>query len=308
MARINRLTHLSGTLLQRAMATHHGRTVLLGLSAGLVYLPAWSGYLTGRALKGKIGWFLVVSMLAFVGFQLWNKQSLLRKLKASEEDRLLGHLLIFSGVVLFFFCRFALWSQALLWLVILIGIALSTWGAGVFAKFVLPFCFVALTVYPRIGLISRSVWEFVTPYQGLEKAMAWAGSLGMRSIGFSAVPEGVFITFPEGVVEVGWGCNGLDMAITIAATGLFMGLLYKQKRSQMVLLIVTAAAIVMLANIPRLMLVTIASVYWGPWWFNFWHGFWGGQIFSGLLLTIYYYVVMALVNRKPQSTGHRSEH
>ena len=177
---------------------------------------------------------------------------------------------------------------------------------GFFRLFLMPTFFVGLTVYPRIGLISRSVWELFVPYQTLEKTMASIASVGMRAIGFPATQQGVFITFPEGAVEVGWGCNGLDMAITIAAAGLFMGLLYKQKRSQMIGLISAAIVITLLANIPRLMLVTIAHVYWGPWWFHFWHGFWGGQIFSGVLFTIYYYVVEALVNRSTNQTTNPS--
>lgn len=284
--------------LANAIQTHHGRTVLLGLLIGLIYFPAWASYLIERALLGKIGWFFIVSMLAFTGYRLWSERQLLSKLKASEEDRFLGHLLIFSGVAVFFWCRFALWPQALVWLMVLAGIAFSTWGIRILSKLLLPCFFVGLTVYPRIGLISRMMWELFIPHEGLEKVMAWASSWAMRVVGFPATQEGVYITFPQGAVVVGWGCNGLDMAITVAAAGLFIGLLYKQNRFQMLGLIGIAAFIALLANVPRLMLVTIAHVYWGPWWFNFWHGFWGGQIFSGVLLTVYYYAVMALIKEQ----------
>lgn len=288
--------------LQQALKTNQGRFTLLGLSIGLIYLPAWLGYLVPQALKGKIGWFLIASMLFLAGLELWSKRKTLEQLEASEEDRLLGYLLIASGTVLFPFCRFAIWPQALLWLMILIGIVCSIWGLNFFRRFMVPTFFVGLTVYPRIGLISRFIWELFFPNQLLEKVMAAIASAGMRAIGFPATQQGVFITFPEGAVEVGWGCNGLDMAITTAAAGLFMGLLYKQKRRQMIWLISAALAVALLANIPRLMLVTIAHVYWGPWWFHFWHGFWGGQIFSGVLFTIYYYVVETLVGRQAKNT------
>lgn len=284
-------------LLQRALTSNQGRFSLLGLSVGLFYLPVWLGYLIPRVLKGKIGWFLIVSMLALAGLELWKKRSVLARLESAEEDRLLGYLLIGSGVVLFPFCRFAIWPQSLLWLLILVGVVLSLWGAAFFRLFMLPTFFIGLTVYPRIGLISRFLWELFVPYEGLEKAMAWGATLGMQRIGFPAVNEGIFITFPEGAVEVGWGCNGLDMAITLAAAGLFMGILYKQPRNQMVALISLAVAVAFVANIPRLMLVTIAHVYWGPGWFEFWHGFWGGQIFSGVLFTLYYYAVEYLTKR-----------
>ncbi|MFG6099681.1 cyanoexosortase C [Leptothoe sp. ISB3NOV94-8A] len=281
--------------LQQAIKTNHGRLMLLGSVVGLVYLPVWVGYLFPRALKGKIGWFLVLSMLLIAAWKLWQRRQVFSTLKASEEDRALGYLLIVVGIVVFPFCRFAMWPQALLWLLIIIGMACSTWGLKVFNKFMLPTFFIGLTVYPRIGIISRGLWDFFVPDQGLEKVMAWAGTQSMQWIGFPATQQGIFITFPEGAVEVGWGCNGLDMAITIAAAGLFMGLLYKQDRRQMVLLIIAAAIIAMIANVPRLMLVTIAHVYWGPEWFKFWHGFWGGQIFSGVLFTAYYYIVEALM-------------
>lgn len=284
--------------LQQALKTNRGRFILIGLSTGLLYLPVWLGYLIPQALKGKTGWFLIFSMLFLAGLELWSKRRTLEKLEASEEDRLIGYLLIGAGVALFPFCRFAIWPQALLWLIILIGIACATWGLSFFYRFITPTFFIGLTVYPRIGLISRFVWELLFPDQLLETVMASVASAGMRVIGFPATPKGVFITFPKGAVEVGWGCNGLDMAITIAAAGLFMGLLYKQKPTQMIWLTGLGAMIALLANIPRLMLVTIAHVYWGDWWFHFWHGFWGGQIFSGVLFTLYYYALMALVDQK----------
>ncbi|MBE9061247.1 cyanoexosortase C [cf. Phormidesmis sp. LEGE 11477] len=286
------------SLLQQALQTNQGRFSLLGLSIGLLYLPAWLGYLVPRILKGKIGWFLIASMLFLAGLELWSKRKVLRQLESAEEDRLLGYLLIGSSAILFPFCRFAIWPQSLLWLLILVGIVFSLWGAAFFRLFLMPTFFISLTVYPRIGLISRFLWEFFVPHQGLEKAMAWGATLAMQSVGFPAVNQDIYITFPEGAVEVGWGCNGLDMAITLAAAGLFMGILYKQPRNQMIALISMAVAIAFLANIPRLMLVTIAEIYWGPEWFKFWHGFWGGQIFSGVLFTIYYYVVEGLAKSK----------
>ena len=284
--------------LQRALKNNHGRVVLVGLLIGLAYLPAWLGYLIPQALKGKIGWFLIFGMLSLAILELWNQRKMLEQLEASEEDRLLGYLLVGSSTVLFPFCRFAIWPQALLWLMILIGIVCMTWGISFFRRFMLPTFFVGLTVYPRIGIISRFVWELFFSYQSLEKAMASATSVVMQGIGFPATQQGAFIILPEGAVEVGWGCNGLDMAITIAAAGLFMGLLHKQKRRQMIWLISAAVVVALIVNIPRLILMTLAHVYWGEWWFHFWHGFWGGQIFSGVLFTVYYYITMALIERQ----------
>lgn len=283
--------------LRQILGTAHGKVVSLGLIVGLLYLPYWVGYLLPRALSGKIGWFLIFSLLGMAGLELWSKRKVLNALQASEEDRWLGYTLIVASVIAFPFCRFALWSQALIWLLTLIGITICLWGLRFFIVFPLPTFFVGLTVYPRVGLISRGLWDFFTPYLFLERSMAWAGSVAMRAVGFSAESAEQFIYFPEGAVEVGWGCNGLDMSITVAISALLMGLLYKQKRSQMVVLISCAVVVSLLANIPRLMLVSVAYVYWGQAWFKFWHGFWGGQIFSAILFTGYYYVAMAFINR-----------
>ena len=283
--------------LRSATKTTRNRMVALGLLVGLFYLPSWLGYLVPRAFQGKIGWFLISSLLAMAGLELWSNRKRWMSLNASEEDRWLGYTLIVASVAAFPFCRFALWSQALVWLVALIGITICVWGLRFFFMFKMPAFFVGLTVYPRVGLISRGIWDFLTPDLFLERMMAIAGGAAMRQIGFTAIPRGEFILFPEGAVEVGWGCNGLDMAITVALAALLLGLLYNQDRNQMVALISCAVVVSLLANIPRLMLVSIAYVYWGPTWYNFWHGFWGGQIFSGILFTGYYYVAIALINR-----------
>ena len=295
---LSRFTTYHFRVISQAAKSHHGRFILLGLLVGLVYLPQWIGYLLPRALKGKTGWFLILCMLCMTGFDLWTKRALLTRFQASEEDRWLGYALIIVGVLIFPFCRFALWSQALVWLAVLVGIAIATWGLRFLYHFPAATFFVSLTVYPRVGLISRGLWDFFTPHLFLEKNMAQVSSWAMRGIGFDAMPQGRFIFFPEGSVEVGWGCNGLDMAITLALAGLFMGLIYRQKRSDMVWMIALAVLVSLLANIPRLILVTIAYVYWGAQWFHFWHGFWGGQIFSGMLFTIYYYWMTARIEQE----------
>ncbi|NJL38340.1 MAG: exosortase/archaeosortase family protein [Leptolyngbyaceae cyanobacterium SM1_4_3] len=55
-------------------------------------------------------------------------------------------------------------------------------------------------------------------------------------------------------------------------------------------------------NIPRITLVTLASVYWGQYWFDFWHGSWGSQIFMSVVFTIYYYIIMGVAKRRSPKT------
>lgn len=293
------LSQSSYNLMCSAVKTNHGRIVLSGLSVGLCYLPTWSADLWIRAIQGSTGLVLISGVLVFGLRTLWKQRKQLAQLAASPEDQLLGHLLILSGVVLFPFCRFAFWSQALLWLLILIGIAISHWGVNFFIKYSLPASLIALSVYPRPGIAARILWEVTTPPYLLERFMAWSGTLALRAIGQPATHVGQFIYLPAGSVEVNWGCNGFNMAFAMAITGFLFGLFFRQSRVKIIALMVGGIILALILNIPRIMLVTLAAVYWGDKWFNFWHGSWGAQIFVGILFTVYYYIVMAIIKRKP---------
>ncbi len=102
-------------------------------------------------------------------------------------------------------------------------------------------------------------------------------------------------------MDVYWGCNGFDMALTMAVAGLIMGLFLKQNWLRILGFIAIGIVASLIFNVPRVMLLAVASVYWGHSWFQFWHGPWGGQLFSGVLFTVYYYLVMWLANRQSRA-------
>jgi len=293
-------------LIRQAAKTNHGRIVLAGLFVGLCYFPVWLVDLTARAGSGSTGLLQITGVLGVASNDLWRQRQQLYRLHACEEDRFLGHILILCGVVIFPFCRFALWSQAIVWLLVLVGIAFSSWGMDFFKQFRLVTLLIPLSVYPRPGVTARIVWETVTPPKLLENFMAWGGSWGLRAIGQTAAVEGGrFIQMPGGAVEVSWGCNGFGMAFAVAITGLLLGLLYKRSLIETFTLVAAGIFLALALNIPRIMLVTIAAVYWGKYWFDFWHGSWGAQIFVSVLFTIYYYSAMSLIKRRTAklSTG-----
>ncbi|NJN87398.1 MAG: hypothetical protein HC881_15195 [Leptolyngbyaceae cyanobacterium SL_7_1] len=88
-------------LLRQHLKTAHGAIVLCGLTIGLCYLPIWLWDLVVRAVQGSTGLVLIGGVL-YLGFgQLWRDRHHLAHLIPAEEDRLLGHLLIISGVLLF---------------------------------------------------------------------------------------------------------------------------------------------------------------------------------------------------------------
>jgi exosortase len=241
----------------------------------------------------------LISAVVFLALQeLWKKRKELAHTTASNEDQLLGHILILSGVVLFPFCRFEIWSQALIWLLVLVGIACSSWGVSFLWKYPLPILLILLSVYPKPGVMVRILWQTFTPPQLLENLMAWAGTHALKAIGQPAKVIENIVSLPAGAVRVDWGCNGFNMAFTMAAAGLIMGLFLKQGWIKTLGVVAIGVVLALIFNVPRIMLLAIASVYWGEASFKFWHGPIGGQFFAGVLFTVYYYVVMWLVSRR----------
>jgi exosortase/archaeosortase family protein len=303
---IQGLPQTLASLAKAAIKTWHGRFVLAGLSIGLIYFPTWLSQFFHRSLMQGSTAFTLVLVTASLGlWQIWTKRSQLADLPVLEADQTIGHLLILCSLLLFPFCRFAVWPQAILWLIVLVGLAFSTWGGQFFIRYPLIPLLFAATVYPKPGILAHTLWQTLTPYQFLERLMAQAGALGLGLIGQPAIAEGAYLAIPPaGAVEVDWGCNGFTMAVQMAVAGFFMGVFLKQGWLKTLIMIVVGAALALLFNVPRIMLLTLASVYWGEGWFDFWHGTWGGQLFTGLLFTIYYYAIMAMVNRRPRKAAN----
>ncbi len=300
-----KVRQVAGQLLQTGLKTTHNRIVLLGLVVVLGYLSFWSGMLIFRSFKGSSSGMLQLAAMSLGAYQLWNQRQLFKTLTAPEEDQLLGHIFILSGVLLFPICLIATWSQAMVsalimamvCTIILVGIACSAWGMRFFSTHPVPTFLICLGLLPKPAEISRAIWRSFTEPDLLERFMAWAGSAALRAIGQPATVDGIFISLPGGSVEVGWGCNGFDMAMTMIVASLVLGLFLKQSGLKVMALMVIGAMLALVSNIPRIMLVTYAAVYWEKYWFDFWHDSWGSQIFVSVMFTIYYYVIMAVLKR-----------
>ncbi|WP_242036459.1 cyanoexosortase C [Leptolyngbya sp. FACHB-321] len=300
-----KIRQVAERVLREGLRTTHNRIVLLGLIVVLSYLLFWFGILVFRIFKGSSSGMLQMAAISLGAQQLWKQRQQLTKQTALEEDQLLGHMLTISGVLLFPVCLLMTWAEpmvsalvsAAVCSIILAGIACSQWGASFFSSYPLSIFLICLGLLPKPAEISRALWRSFTAPEMLERFMAWAGGAALRTVGQPAAVDGIFISLPSGSVEVGWGCNGFDMAMTMVVASLVLGLFLKQSGPKVMALMVIGAMLALVSNIPRIMLVTYAAVYWGKYWFDFWHDSWGSQIFVSVIFTIYYYVIMAVLKR-----------
>lgn len=281
------------------LSTNHGRIITCGLLVGLCYLPVWLSTLLTSTLHGSSSSLLNLSFLYLGLEQIWKQRYSLVSTLVLEEDRWIGYALILGGAAFFPFCLKIISLQAFIWMLVLVGIALSSWGSSFFKNNLLPSMLLLASMYPDLLFLGNQIWRFITPHNVLENFMAWIGTAALRTIGYPAIAEGSIISLPPaGAVEVASGCSGFDMAFTLAGTGLILGLFFKQNWLKITGLVSIGIVLALVFNIPRIMLVTLAAVYWGKDSFEFWHGPIGGQIFSGILLTVYYYLFLGLIEEK----------
>ncbi|MGG6263555.1 cyanoexosortase C [Leptolyngbya sp. AN03gr2] len=280
--------------------TAHTRLVAGGILVGVAYFPVWLFNLIVRSFHGSASSLMAI-MLGLGGYRLWQQRKQIKVLEASEDDRLLGHILIGCGMVLSPLGFFSEWAQRLILILILIGIALSSWGLPFFRRYPLPIALIGLGLFPQPTAVAKSLWQVFTPPRMLENFMAWGGSGGLNLIGHPAIQNGTFITLAGKTVDVNWGCSGFDMASILAVASFVLGLFLKQSPIKITLMIAIGIVLAFVANVPRIMLLAASEAYWGRSSFEFWHGPWGGQIFSTILFTIYYYIAMAIVKRKSAS-------
>jgi exosortase len=289
-----------GQLLRQSVRTNHNRLITFGLVViVLFYVPLWLSVMWESTAKGSS--VLLNLGFTYLGLQgLWKNRRQLAQLHANEEEQVLGYLLILGGALLVAFCQSSISLQALLAMVMVVGIVWSSWGARFFQHHLSSLIWLLFSLYPDWGFISYQIWMMVTPANILENSMAAVSAQALRIIGQPAQAQGQIVSLPAGSVLVGNGCSGFDMAFTIALASLLLGLLLKQSWISILKATLVGIALALLFNVPRIMMLTFASVYWGKESFEFWHGPIGGQIFSGILFTVYYYLVMWIVDRQPK--------
>jgi exosortase len=291
--------NLASRLWARSMRDRHSQIVAIGLLFILAYLPTWGGIIWHGIVSGASDSVLNFGLI-FLGLQtIHSQRAKLRELPSvGGDDRFLGYGLMLAGIITFIFFHSITASpsfQALAVILILLGIAGATWGLGFFQCFPFSTLYLLISVYPATSFIAIRICRFFTSDDMLEQVMAYFGSIGLNVIGYKAIAEAALVKLPEGAVLVAPGCSGFDMAYTLVGCSFLFGVFMRVSWKRILALVIMGWTIAMVFNVPRIMLLSLASVYWGKASFDFWHGPIGGQIFSAVMFTIYYYVAMWLV-------------
>lgn len=284
--------------------THNGRLLGVAIIAGLFYLPTWLSVLCKITfVDGKSTILLNTGLLYLSLKKLWKERFKLTQTAPFWDDKFIGHSLILVGTASLPFSTDSSSLQAFIIILILSGVLINFFEFNAFLKYPLSFGMLFASLYPDWAFLSTYIFQFLTGPNFLENIMAKLGSKVLGLLGQQAIASGQIISLPSGSVLVGSGCSGFDMAFSVAGCSILLGLFMKQKWQNIFLAVFAGVCLALLLNIPRIVLLTFAAVYWGEDSFDFWHGAWGGQIFSTVMFTIYYYIVMNIYRKK----GHRRQ-
>ncbi|GBE92379.1 cyanoexosortase C [Nostoc cycadae] len=273
----------------------HSLIVLCGLFVGLYYyLFFWLKTLINFLIGGSTFPLLTVTAAYLALQELWEQKPQIAKLNPVAIERRIGHSLILFGFGIFPFSLHKGWSQALIWLGILAGIALSSWGIQFFKSYQRPIFLMVTSIYPGIYFVASYIWQALTPERTMDHIQAWSVNLALHAIGYPSILDGTLVKLPTGGVDIGWGCNGFDLIVLMLMTSLLIGMGYRLKVFQTLTISFLGCVVAFSFNTARIALLAIVVAYWDGRSFEFWHHGWGGQIFSAAMFIVFYYLLIQM--------------
>jgi exosortase/archaeosortase family protein len=282
--------------------TKHQKILVFSGLFVLFYLVIWFFSLGQLILQGNTVPLLSIGFVAIAIQQLWKHRSRFTRFHPQEDDRLLGYASILLGLCLFAYSvgvQKSFSFQAIAIDFVILGMAWSHWGLKVFLRFPLDVSILLLGLYPNLEYLSHTVISWIAPEAWLEQFMAKASGLGLVLVGLQASSDGAYVRIPPNhSILIYPGCSGFGMALVLMGMGFLIGRMRGFSAVKILAFMTIGWALALLSNILRIMLMTVAIVNWGSSSFEFWHGPIGGQIFSSLLFTAYYYVAIGFMDFK----------
>jgi exosortase/archaeosortase family protein len=293
-------------LFNESLRTSHSRFMTLAALVSACYLPSWIWFLLDSVWHGQSYTVLNFGAIA-VGIKVFvQNRKALADVEVQGDDRFLGYTLTILGMIalaLFRGFNQPLTFQYLSAMMIFLGMIWSTWGIFIFQKFPFTLFLVLLGLYPNLFFIAMQTCKFLTPDESLERVMAWAGSQGLNLIGYQSVAKAAYVILPQGSIVIWPACSGFEMMFILSGVSVLVAQFMKLSWKKGLALIAFGWSMAALMNVPRIMLLAIAIIFWGKPTFDFWHGPIGGQIFSCFLFTLYYYGAEAIIKYKKSATS-----
>ncbi|MGG6266064.1 cyanoexosortase C [Leptolyngbya sp. AN03gr2] len=283
--------------LRSSLRSIHNWILLLGAMFGIgVYLPTLFDRAVGVEMSGIPQLLLNLTFIGLAVYQLRHQRNL--KTETAIEDQWLGSGLILGGLVIFYAYSPAITPQAFSAMIILIGSVLSDQGWKFLQRHRIAIALLAASLHPNWERVARHIWGIFAHPEALAEFMAWGSSWVLKAIGQPVSLQREFLVLPGGSVEVAPGCDGFGMSLVIIISAVITGLAFQVRSRTMTQLIAIGVVMAVILNIVRIAVMVLAAVYWGKESFDFWHGAIGGQIFSGILFTLYYYAIQPILNLK----------
>ncbi|WP_413200477.1 cyanoexosortase C [Nostoc piscinale] len=277
------------------MSKKHNLIVWCGLIVGFYYyLFFWLKTLVQFLIGGSTFPLLTITGGYLALQELWQNKAKIVRFRATNIQRRLGHILIGCGILFFPFSLDKGWKQALVWLSIFVGIVISTWGIKFFKYYLRPTFLIIFSIYPGINVLPGYLWQALTPERTMDQIQAWSVNLALHTMGYPSNIDGTWVNLPTGSVNIGWGCNGFDLMVLMLMTSLLIGMAYRLKSRQILIISLLGCVIAFVFNTARITLLAISVAYWDGQSFDFWHSGWGGQIFSLAMFTAFYYLLMQM--------------
>lgn len=285
--------------LRSSLRSIHNWILLLGATFGIgVYLPTLFTRGAGVQIGGIPQPILSVIAIGLAVRQLRHQRN--RK-EPEIEDQWLGSGLVLGGLVLFYSYYPAIAPQLFSCVVILIGGVLSDQGWKFLRRNWVAIALLTASLHPNWERVARHLWGIFVPQDALAEWMAWGGSWVLKAIGQPITRQEEFLILPAGSVEVASGCDGFSMSLVVAISAVMIGLAFRVRGWAIAQLIAIGIAMAVILNVFRIAVMVLAAVYWGKESFEFWHGTIGGQIFSGILFTLYHYAIQPILDPKQKA-------
>jgi exosortase len=267
--------------------------LISGWLAGLVYSITWLKTLSHFLMDGNIFAVLILVSVYLAFQQIWQyKHQLPNSIRIPKIHQSIGYGLILTGLAFFWTNLSQVWSQALGWSIVLVGLVLNQWGLSFFKTYRQSVILLLLSLYPGINIGAERLWMLLTPPKLLEVMMAWTTSHILQILGIASRLEGVVIYFSNSSVEVSSGCNGLQMIFAILWIGLL--LTHQQFPRKLGRLSLVGCGLALVFNTIRVTFLTIVALSGDQSSFTFWHDSWGAQAFIIPLFLAYYFASVKL--------------